>query len=329
MWQVIGQDKLLSLLKQNLKERNIAHAYLLTGPRHIGKGTLAVNIAQAVNCDASEPPCGQCHSCFRIAQEKHADVIFTHLNSSVEISIDTIRELQHLANLPPYEGKYKVFIINDAEYLSIEAANCLLKILEEPPPTVIWLLLASEENRLLPTVISRCQRLEFKLLPMKQIQGILVDQYDIAPNKANLLARLSHGCLGWAISAVKDDNLLPQRTQNINKFVSLLTANLEQRFGCAQEWAIQFNRQRRSMIETIEDWINWWRDLMLIRGSCEEFITNLDYKASLEQQASNLTMREINGFIADLCLLKEQLSKNINVRLLLEWVMLSMPKAEY
>jgi len=329
MWQVIGQDKLLSLLKQNLKERNIAHAYLLTGPRHIGKGTLAVNIAQAVNCDASEPPCGQCHSCFRIAQEKHADVIFTHLNSSVEISIDTIRELQHLANLPPYEGKYKVFIINDAEYLSIEAANCLLKILEEPPPTVIWLLLASEENRLLPTVISRCQRLEFKLLPMKQIKGILVDQYDIAPNKANLLARLSHGCLGWAISAVKDDNLLPQRTQNINKFVSLLTANLEQRFGCAQEWAIQFNRQRRSMIETIEDWINWWRDLMLIRGSCEEFITNLDYKASLEQQASNLTMREINGFIADLCLLKEQLSKNINVRLLLEWVMLNMPKAEY
>jgi len=329
MWQVIGQDRLLSLLKQNLKERNIAHAYLLTGPRHIGKGTLAVNIAQAVNCDASEPPCGQCHSCFRIAQEKHADVIFTHLNSSVEISIDTIRELQHLANLPPYEGKYKVFIINDAEYLSIEAANCLLKILEEPPPTVIWLLLASEENRLLPTVISRCQRLEFKLLPMKQIKGILVDQYDIASNKANLLARLSHGCLGWAISAVKDDNLLPQRTQNINKFVSLLTANLEQRFGCAQEWAIQFNRQRRSMIETIEDWINWWRDLMLIRGSCEEFITNLDYKASLEQQASNLTMREINGFIADLCLLKEQLSKNINVRLLLEWVMLNMPKAEY
>lgn len=328
MWQVIGQDRLLSLLKQNLKERNIAHAYLLTGPRHIGKGTLAVNIAQAMNCDASEPPCGQCHSCFRIAQEKHADVIFTHLNSSVEISIDTIRELQHLANLPPYEGKYKVFIINDAEYLSIEAANCLLKILEEPPPKVIWLLLASEENRLPPTVISRCQRLEFKPLPMKQLKKILVDQYDIAPNKAKLLARLSHGCLGWAISAVKDDNLLSQRTQNINKFVSLLTANLEQRFACAQEWAIQFNRQRRSVIEIIEDWIDWWRDLMLIRGSCEELITNTDYKATLQRKASNLTMREINGFIADLCLLKEQLSKNINVRLLLEWVMLNMPKVE-
>jgi len=328
MWQVIGQDRLLSLLKQNLKERNIAHAYLLTGPRHIGKGTLAVNIAQAMNCDASEPPCGQCHSCRRIAQEKHADVILTHLNLNAEISIDTIRELQHLANLPPYEGKYKVFIIDDAEYLSIEAANCLLKILEEPPPNVIWLLLASEENRLLPTVISRCQRLEFKPLPMKEIQKILVDQYDIAPNKANLLARLSHGCLGWAISAVKDDNLLSQRTQNINKFVSLLTANLEQRFACAQEWAIQFNRQRMSVIEIMEDWINWWRDLMLIRGSCEELITNIDYKATLQQKASNLTMIEINGFIADLCLLKEQLSKNINVRLLLEWVMLNMPKAE-
>lgn len=329
MWQVIGQDRLLSLLRQNLKEHNIAHAYLLTGPRHIGKGTLAIDIARAVNCDAGEPPCGQCHSCRRIAQEKHADVVFTHLNSSAEISIDTIRELQHLANLPPYEGKYKVFIIDDAEYLSIEAANCLLKILEEPPPKVVWLLLASEENRLPPTVISRCQRLEFKPLPMKQIKKTLVDQYDIAPNKANLLARLSRGCLGWAIAAVTDDNLLSQRTQNISKFASLLPANLEQRFACAQEWANQFNRQRRSLIETIENWINWWRDLMLIRSNCAEFITNMDYKATLEQQASNLTIREINGFIADLCLLKEQLSKNINARLLLEWVMLNMPKREY
>jgi DNA polymerase-3 subunit delta' len=328
MWQVIGQDKVLSLLTQNFKEGNIAHAYLLAGPHHIGKRTLALNIAQAVNCDGTEPPCGQCHSCRRIAQEKHADVIFTHLNSNVEISIDSIRELQHLANLPPYEGKYKVFIINDAEYLSIEAANCLLKILEEPPSKVLWLLLASEENRLPPTVTSRCQRLDFKRLPTKEIQGILIDRYNINPDEANLLARLSHGCLGWAISAIKDNNLLSQRAQNINKFVSLFTANLEQRFACAQEWATQFNQQRRSVIEIIETWIDWWHDLMLIRGSCEELTTNIDYKASLELQATNLTMREINGFIANLCLVKEQISKNINPRLLLEWLMLNMPKVE-
>lgn len=328
MWQVIGQDKVLSLLTQNFREGNIAHAYLLAGPHHIGKRTLALNIAQAVNCDGTEPPCGQCHSCRRIAQEKHADVIFTHLNSNVEISIDSIRELQHLANLPPYEGKYKVFIINDAEYLSIEAANCLLKILEEPPSKVLWLLLASEETRLPLTVISRCQRLEFKRLPTKEIQRILIDRYNINPDEANLLARLSHGCLGWAISAMKDDNLLSQRAQNINKFVSLLIANLEQRFACAQEWATQFNQQRRAVIEIIENWIDWWRDLMLIRGSCEEPITNIDYKATLERQAGNLTMREINDFIANLCLVRDQIIKNINPRLLLEWLMLNMPKVE-
>jgi DNA polymerase III gamma/tau subunit len=127
---------------------------------------------------------------------------------------------------------------------------------------------------------------------------------------------------------MKDNNLLSQRAQNINKFVSLLIANLEQRFACAQEWATQFNQQRRAVIEIIENWIDWWRDLMLIRGSCEEPITNIDYKATLERQASNLTMREINDFIANLCLVRDQIIKNINPRLLLEWLMLNMPKVE-
>ncbi|GAI38139.1 unnamed protein product, partial [marine sediment metagenome] len=130
MWQVIGQDKILALLGHSLKEDNVAHAYLLVGPRHVGKRTLALNLAQALNCDDPEPPCGQCHSCHRILEGKHADVTSLGLDSKVEIGIDDIRQLQRLANLPPYEGKCKVFIIDEAEYLSTEAANSLLKILE-------------------------------------------------------------------------------------------------------------------------------------------------------------------------------------------------------
>jgi len=160
MWQVIGQDKALALLDRSLKENNVAHAYLFVGPRHIGKKTLALNLAQALNCDADKPPCGQCHSCRRILEQKHADVTCIGLDSKTEIGIDDIRKLQRLANLPPYEGKRKVFIIDDAEYLSTEAANSLLKILEEPPPKVVWVLLTAEEPRLLPTIVSRCQRLE-------------------------------------------------------------------------------------------------------------------------------------------------------------------------
>ena len=112
MWQVIGQDKVLSLLDYSLKTDAIAHAYLLVGPRHVGKGTLAINLAQALNCDGPELPCGQCRSCQRILEGKHADVTPIGLDSKTEIGIDDIRGLQRSASLPPYEGKCKVFIID-------------------------------------------------------------------------------------------------------------------------------------------------------------------------------------------------------------------------
>ncbi len=328
MWQVIGQDKILSLLDYSLKTDAIAHAYLLAGPRHVGKGTLAVNLAQALNCDGPEPPCGQCRSCQRILEGKHADVTPIGLDSKTEIGIDDIRGLQRLANLPPYEGKCKVFIIDDAEYLSTEAANSLLKILEEPPLRVVWLLLAAEEERLLPTIISRCQRLELKPVPSERVQETLINSYDVDVKKAKLLTQLCHGCPGWALSALADDDILEQRSQRIAKLVSLSTAGLEQRFAYAQELANQFSQNRRAGADIIEIWLDWWRDLMLIKGGCREAIINVDYEKALEEQAKGLNLSEIEGFLSNLCLLQEEISKNVNPRLALEWLMLNLPRRE-
>ena len=340
MWQVRGQDKILALLDRSLKEHSIAHSYLLVGPRHVGKGTLALNLAQALNCDAPQPPCGQCHSCRLILEGKHADVITLSLGSKTEIDRDDIREpnrkveigrddigeLQHLAHLPPYEGKCKIFIIEDADYMSTEAANRLLKILEEPPPKIVWLLLAVEESRLLPTVISRCQRLELSPIPLEQIQGILTDCYRVESDKAKLLARLCHGCLGWALSALADDSLLYQRSQKIDQLTSLLTGNLEQRFAYARDLATQFSQDRRAVMETMEFWLSWWRDLMLIKGSCKEAIINIDYEVALRRQAKKLTLSRIKDFITILCSTKEDISGNVNARLAFESLMLNLPR---
>ena len=329
MWQVIGQDKILSLLDYSLKTNTIAHAYLLVGPRHVGKRTLAINLAQALNCDGPELPCGQCRSCLRILEGKHADVTPIGLDSKTEIGIDDIRGLQRLANLPPYEGKCKVFIIDDAEYLSTEAANSLLKILEEPPPRVVWLLLAAEEEHLLPTIISRCQRLELKPVPSERIQEVLVNSYNVDANKAKLLTQLCHGRLGWALSALANDDILEQRSQRIAKLVSLLTPtsrSLEQRFAYAQELASQFSQNRRAGAEIMEIWLDWWRDLMLIKGGCQEAIINVDYEIALEEQARGLSLSEIKGFLANLGLLQEEISKNVNPRLAWEWLMLNLPR---
>jgi DNA polymerase-3 subunit delta' len=327
MWQVIGQDKLLSLLDYGLKTDAIAHAYLLVGPRHVGKRTLAVNLAQALNCDGPELPCGQCRSCQRIREGKHADVTPIGVDSRTEIGIDDIRGLQRSANLPPYEGKCKVFIIDEAEYLSTEAANALLKILEEPPPRVVWLLLAADEERLLPTIISRCQRLELKPVPSERVQEVLVKSYNVDRDKAKLLTQLCHGRLGWALSALADCDMLEQRAQRIDRLASLLTAGIEQRFAYAQELASQFSQDRKAGAEITEIWVDWWCDLMLVKGGCPEAIINVDFKTVLEEQASGLSLSQIKEFLANLGLLQEAISKNVNPRLALEWLMLNLPSS--
>ena len=328
MWQVIGQDKILALLDRSPKEDNIAHAYLLVGPRHVGKGTLALNLAQALNCSDPKPPCGKCRSCRRILEGKHADVTFIGSDSKMEIGIDDVREAQRMANLPPYEGECKVFIIADAEYLSNEASNALLKILEEPPPKVVWLLLACEERRLLSTVTSRCQRLELKPMPVKQTEKILTDSYGAPLDKAKLLARLSCGCFGWALSALADNNLLKQRSQRIDRLISLSASSLEKRFTYAQELAKEFSQDRRTAAEVMEIWLGWWHDLMLAKCGCREAITNINHVKTIEAEVKQITLIQIKDFIDRLYSAIEELSRNVNSRLAFESLMLNMPGKE-
>jgi len=340
MWQVIGQDRILALLKHSFKEGHVSHAYLLSGPDHVGKKTLALNMAQALNCSNSEPPCGHCHSCLTIAAGKHADVISLDLDSQLdlsvrpkqnartEISIDDMRELHHKANFPPYEGKYKIFIVDNAEFLSAEAANSILKILEEPPLHVVWLLLVNSEAHILPTIVSRCQRLELKPMPPGQIQHVLTTDYQVDPGKATLLDRLSHGCPGWALSVLSDEKLLEQRSSRISQLSPLIATNLNRRFAYAQELASQFSRNRRSTAETITTWLDWWRDLLLTKGDCKKHITNIDYEAVLEKQAAALSLDEIRDFLTNLRTIDEKIHKNVNPRLALEWLMLSLPRKE-
>lgn len=334
MWQVIGQERAVTLLKRSLDNGNLSHAYLLVGPPHVGKGTLALNLAQALNCVGDEPPCGQCPSCLRISKGSHADVRMLSLKSGegergkgkVEISIDEIKEIQHAANLPPFEGKYKVFIVDGAENLSPEASNCLLKVLEEPPRQVIFVLLTGDEDRLLPTVISRCQRIELKPMPVIRMTEVLVSACRVAPDKAELLARLSKGCLGWALTALKDDNWVKKRDQAIEELTSLLVGGWEERFHYAAELAGLFNKERHSGEEVIEVWVTWWRDLMLIKCGCRKAVVNMDYVSTLEGMAEQLSLAQIKDFTIRLEELLWQIRQNVNPRLAVEALMLDMPK---
>jgi DNA polymerase-3 subunit delta' len=332
MWETIGQPKAIASFEHGLIIGNLAHAYLFVGPQHVGKTTLALDLAKAVNCQGNMPPCGACKSCQRIMNSKHSDVITISLKPAkgkdtkprTEIGIDDVRELQHSASLPPYEGKYKVFIIDGAEYLSSEAANCLLKTLEEPVSSVIICLLAAEELRLLPTVVSRCQRVDLKPVSIDEVERALIELHKLDSNKAKLLARLSQGCIGWAITAIYDDGYLEQRSKSLDNIISLFTGNWSERFA----HIAQLRNDRKSAEELINFWLLWWRDVMLTKCSHKQGVTNIDQIATLEKWAQMLSLQEIRRFIASLQESLAHISKNANLRLVFEILMLDMPVKE-
>jgi DNA polymerase-3 subunit delta' len=334
MWQIIGQSRPISLLRHSLKATTLAHAYLFIGPPHIGKMTLALHLAQALNCEATEPPCRECTTCQKISMINHADVQVIGLTRNEDateaklISIDQIKELQHSASLPPFEGKKKVYIINSAELMSIDAANCLLKTLEEPPQGVTIILLTKNDRLLPTTVVSRCQRLELTPLSKEDISGALVENYGVEPQKAKLLAGFSHGCPGWALAALQDESLLQHRRDEIDRIIEVMNATYEERFAFIAPLAARFNQDRNSVYEILGVWLDYWHDLLLVKLGCRDMITNIDRSNELEDSAEGYRLDQIESYITKIREAAEQLQQNANPRLTLEVLMLDMPGKE-
>jgi len=333
VWQIVGQNRILSLFQRSLEAGSLAHAYLLIGPPHVGKMTLALDLAQALNCEAVEYPCGECASCQRIAAANHADVQVIGLDQNVNsaeaklISTDQIEQMQRSASLPPFEGKHKVFIIDGAELLSIEAANRLLKTLEEPVGKVVFILLTTNDSLLPATVVSRCQRLELSPLPVAEVESVL-NSRDIEPQRAKLLARIAHGCLGWALSAAADNSLLRQRDEEIDKLIGIINADYEERFAYVAGMAAQFTQNRSGVHNILDLWLDYWRDLLLVKVGCSDIITNIDRLAAIVEMAHDYSLVQIKAFAESLRTAGEQLRQNANPRLALEVLMLDMPRKE-
>ena len=307
--QIQGQDRPIAILKGYLATKKFAGAYLFVGPQGTGKYLAAVNFAKAVNClgDGLDA-CDTCISCLKIEKNQHPDF---HLIEAGDISeaikIEAIRELKREISLKPYEGKRKVFIIDDAHKLTPEAANALLKVLEERAGESLIILVTAKPALLFKTIISRCQSIRFLPLKRPELEGILKDDYALNSSLAHFLAYAYEGRIGSALR-LKDSEILREKNRIIDAFI--LARKVDNDTFLPQDRA-----QFRQCLETLT---SWFRDIYLIKvGVAHSELINLDRRDELlrtMQRYSWFELEETMKFIADASLYLEQ---NVNLKLLL------------
>ena len=332
-WQkIVGHDWVVELLQKGLTHDRLGHAYLITGPAHVGKTTLAITFAQAVNCEAEMPaerPCLDCRSCQLIAGNRHPDIHLLEPSRSgrgkLTLKIDEIRELQKRLLLASYEARTKVAIITNFDSATVGAANAFLKTLEEPPPNVIIILTAVDGESMLPTVNSRCRSISLRPLSQPLIERSLRLQWDVDSEQSHLLSHVADGKLGWAVQLFADESQLSERLDKINLLYEALDGDTVTRFQLADKLAKDGER----LPALLQTWLSWWRDITLLSwGDSDKMrLTNLDQQAQFHRYLP-LWTRE--SALASLNQTKQalwQLERNANTRLVLENLLMIYPES--
>jgi len=325
-WNVIGHEWAVELLAQRIANQRLAHSTLFTGPPDIGKTTMALALAQALNCTDANPPCGICRACQLTERRAHPDLQIVEANPGERLKIETIRDLQRSLALAPFEARYRIAIIRNLEQATGNAADALLKILEEPPPTVRLLLTAAEAEAIPPTIVSRCQVVALRPLPVNEIEQVLLNLETGLDDsqQARVIARLAGGRLGWALHALEEPERLTRYRQNLADLNTLLGARSAARFAYAEV----LNQERERIPDVLDDWQTWWRDVLLVAEGSSASPVNQDWRDVLETHAGQVGRVEARHALKAVRRTAGQLDRNVNVRLALEVLLLDLPHVQ-
>jgi DNA polymerase III subunit delta' len=330
-WDMIGHEHAINTLRRAITSQRVRHAYLLAGPDHIGKTLLARRFAQTLLCTGSPDlapslippnPCHTCLSCRKVLHLNHPDVHYIARPPERQfILIEQVRALQSDSARKTMEGRRNVFIIEGMHEMNLQAANCLLKTLEEPEPDVVLVLTVPDASVLLPTILSRVQQVPMHLLTTTQIRQALQTRWQVNDEDAALIAALAAGRMGWAVRAVEDEDMLTERQAQLETLTRLPSLGRVQRFELAQKLSTEGDKIQ-SMLEL---WLLWWRDLIFAANGCSDLIVNVDMRALLQKHAAKISSTESQRMIRNILHTLEVLAQNVNARMALEVLMLDVP----
>lgn len=322
---ILGQPMATRLLRQAVTTGKVAHAYLFVGPQGVGKQRTAIELAKSLNCLSPQPDgsaCDACVSCRKVEADPptHPDLMLVAPDGRF-IKTDQMRELQSEMYARPTEGRARVAVIDGAERLNAESGNRVLKLLEEPPPHAVFVLLTHNLSGVLPTILSRCQIVNFPPLSTEEVTSFLRSNFQLESGQAHMFAALSGGSIGRALEMASTPEVIQRRDEAYGLLrrvgelddVDLLTQ------------AEAMEKQRESLDAWLEMLTIWLRDALVIsQGATEQLVANADKLPEVRQLAMRHETPLLMGMLEAVSEARGRMLRNANQRLSLDVMILQL-----
>lgn len=321
---LVGNERIKRLLKRGVAEDRIRQGLIFAGPRGVGKHQFALALALALNCrrPVDGDACGLCDQCIKIAAREHIDVE-TIVADGQFIKIAQMREMAEKANYRPYDGRRRVYILDDAERLNIAAANSILKVLEEPPETTQMVLVTAKPYALLQTIRSRCQMLSFAPLTAKELEAFLNENYKRPAGENRLLARLARGSIGRALE-IDLGVYREERKMMVELLEAAIVARDTMKLMQAAEYLAK-KLEREQFERHLDALLVLLADLFYLKlGNAAESLTNADIAPRLSRLVEAATLAQIADWAERIEAIMQGLARNLNRQLAMEEMLLAL-----
>ena len=320
---VVGHKDILKYISSAVENNRVSHAYILNGERGSGKRMLANLFAMTLLCESgNSEPCGKCHSCRQAESGNHPDIIRVTHEKPNSISVDDIRtQVNNTVDIKPYQGPYKVYIIPQADLMTPQAQNAILKTIEEPPAYAVFLLLTENAEMLLPTINSRCVMLKLRNIKDTLIRKYLMENLEIPDYKADMCTAFAQGNVGKAMALASSDDFQELKAAAVQLLKRIHEIELYE----FKEAIKQINEYKMEINDYLDIMMIWFRDILLYKATTD--VNGLIFKDEvydIKKQASKSSYSGIEAILEALEKAKVRLTANVNFDLVMELLLLTI-----